>query len=568
LTAECFCGFSYPLHPFNPITEGFLYLFAGQKGGNMVYLKYLAGILVLGSMTVKQGTNLSNTPGCSSCFYGTGRAVTTDANNRVHVIWADEVDTVSGDKSFSYSYGKFRIEPQSTRVPRSKAGIFGLYYRRSLDGGITWEDTVRLADSIAMDGTPVASNNLDAIHVLWPRPESGVYYKRSTNGGTNWLSETLLYTGDDVSVTSVATLSETGVHATLIEELNTDTFQLIHTYSTNNGSQWETPVVVTKACGVSWNTVTILPWPSMAVSGNSVYLVWEDSKDDTSGEIYYMRSTNGGQSWQARVRLTTDGLRSICPTVAAAGNHVYVTWLDCEPQDSIYRCQFRHSANGGTTWGSTNCLIEDRIQIIDYAFGTPQVSARDNLAIVVWGTTSTQGESGVYFRRSIDNGTTWSSPVCIRSGFTRSANPSATIDDSGYAHVVWSDEAEGNFETFYSRHSLWGVEESSNGQLATGKGQLSAYPNPFIHNTVVEFGVRGSEFVDVETRHVMSLQIHDISGRLVRSFDLTNHQSPFNQITWDGRDSAGNEVAPGTYFAVLRADDTSATHRCLKMTKF
>jgi hypothetical protein len=540
----------------------------------MGYLKYLAGILVLGSMTVKQGTNLSNTPGCSTGFYGTGRAVTTDASNRVHVIWADEVDTVSGDKSFSHSYGKFRIEPQSARVPRSKAGVFGLYYRRSLDGGATWEDTVRLADSIATDGPVVASNDVDAIHVLWPRIESGVYYKRSTSGGTNWLPETLLYAGDDVNVTSVATLSGTGVHATLIEELNSDTFQLIHTYSTNNGLQWETPVVLTKACGVFWQedsqtNVGIYPWPSMAAASNSVHIVWEDSKDDTSGEIYYMRSTNGGQSWQAHVRLTTDGLRSICPTIAATGNHVYVTWLDCEPQDSIYRCQFRHSTNGGTTWGSTNCLIEDRVRIIDYAFGTPQISARDNLAIVVWGNTSAQGESGMHFKRSINNGGSWSSPVCVRSDVTMSVYPSATIDDSGYAHVVWTDGAEDNFEIYYSRHSLWGVEESSNGQLARGKGQLSAYPNPFTHNAVVEFGVRSSEFVDVETRHVMSLQIHDISGRLVKSFPF-NHLTiqRFNQIMWDATDSKGNEVAPGTYFAVLRAGGTGTTYECLKMTKF
>jgi hypothetical protein len=58
----------------------------------------------------------------------------------------------------------------------------------------------------------------------------------------------------------------------------------------------------------------------------------------------------------------------------------------------------------------------------------------------------------------------------------------------------------------------------------------------------------------------MSLQIYDLGGRLVRSFDLTNHQSPFsseggsasggNQITWDARDCGS-----GVYFVVLEAGD-------------
>jgi hypothetical protein len=97
----------------------------------------------------------------------------------------------------------------------------------------------------------------------------------------------------------------------------------------------------------------------------------------------------------------------------------------------------------------------------------------------------------------------------------------------------------------------YGVTES-NYQLAMGNGQLAIHPNPFTHNTVVEFGVRSSEFVDGETRHVMSLHIYDLSGRLVRSFPF-NHLTiqPFNQITWNGKDDTGKEVGAGIYFVKI-----------------
>jgi hypothetical protein len=60
-----------------------------------------------------------------------------------------------------------------------------------------------------------------------------------------------------------------------------------------------------------------------------------------------------------------------------------------------------------------------------------------------------------------------------------------------------------------------GVEES-NYQLATGNKQLSIHPNPFIHNVVVEFGVRGWEFVDGEPS---AFKIYDLGGRLVEKAD-------------------------------------------------
>ncbi len=51
-----------------------------------------------------------------------------------------------------------------------------------------------------------------------------------------------------------------------------------------------------------------------------------------------------------------------------------------------------------------------------------------------------------------------------------------------------------------------------------------------------------------------SVSIHDVSGRLVR--ELVDEQLDAGEhiVTWDGRNSNGRGVAPGTYFSVLRFD--------------
>jgi hypothetical protein len=116
--------------------------------------------------------------------------------------------------------------------------------------------------------------------------------------------------------------------------------------------------------------------------------------------------------------------------------------------------------------------------------------------------------------------------------------------------------------------NLLGVEEGANRQLVMSNRQLSVYPNPFTHNTVIQFVVRSWEFVDEKP---LTLKIHDLSGRLVRSFDLTNHQSPFsseggsasggNQIAWDGRDDSGKQVAAGIYFCGVEVGEFKVTKK-------
>jgi hypothetical protein len=97
------------------------------------------------------------------------------------------------------------------------------------------------------------------------------------------------------------------------------------------------------------------------------------------------------------------------------------------------------------------------------------------------------------------------------------------------------------------RVSDYGLEES-NYQLAMGNEQLAIHPNPFTHNTVVQFGVRSSEFVDGEP---LALKIYDLGGRLVRSLNLCNLDKSVKSVLWNGKDDTGKEVGSGIYFVKI-----------------
>jgi hypothetical protein len=68
-------------------------------------------------------------------------------------------------------------------------------------------------------------------------------------------------------------------------------------------------------------------YPNIAVSGSVVHLVWFDLRDGNY-EIYYNRSADGGINWETDTRITNELAFSFYPSVAVSGNMVHIVWQD------------------------------------------------------------------------------------------------------------------------------------------------------------------------------------------------------------------------------------------------
>jgi len=73
-----------------------------------------------------------------------------------------------------------------------------------------------------------------------------------------------------------------------------------------------------------------------------------------------------------------------------------------------------------------------------------------------------------------------------------------------------------------------------------------AYPNPFNPSTTIGYEIPYSMSI--------SLNIYDISGRLVRRLDNGIRNAGMHSIIWDGRDNFGNIVSNGLYIYRLDSD--------------
>jgi hypothetical protein len=203
-----------------------------------------------------------------------------------------------------------------------------IYYKRSLDGGLTWEPDTRLTAPDASAMRPAVAASGDFVHVTWfDRRDAKqdwdweIYYKRSTDGGATW--------GPDVRMTRTPThtrhpeiVTTPGDVVCCIWE-DGQVFEgtrwegdpaLYAAVSTDNGQTWRAPRRITMA-NASHGFAT---HPKVAVSGKRVHLAWTDSPEGPEA-AYYMTSPDGGVTWGEPERLTfaADGS---CPAEAVGGS--------------------------------------------------------------------------------------------------------------------------------------------------------------------------------------------------------------------------------------------------------
>ncbi|MGB9721877.1 MAG: T9SS type A sorting domain-containing protein [bacterium] len=135
-----------------------------------------------------------------------------------------------------------------------------------------------------------------------------------------------------------------------------------------------------------------------------------------------------------------------------------------------------------------------------------------------------------------------------------------TVDKNNRLHLVWMDQRldSANVEDiFYKR----GENEQTIKELARLKAQnqpkISIAPNPFVNETKITF------FLSQETKN-FGIEIFDILGRKVKQFNnLTNHQSSYNQVLWDGIDENGKVLSNGIYFVVLENGKDRLTQKLI-----
>jgi len=247
---------------------------------------------------------------------------------------------------------------------------------------------------------------------------------------------------------------------------------------------------------------------TMAVSPifNDVYVAWTDWYNGARSNVYFSRSTNGGTSFEPRVKIPAQ------PNPDTS--YHFQPWIECDRYGTIHLMWYDTRGFAANTAG---------------------------------------GRKGTYYTYSTNRGNTWapeervSDTTDVFSGFIGHYQSFTT--DSLRIYSTWTDRRNNTVHVYYSWRPLPTlVGTQPNNSIVKSYRLMQNYPNPFNPLTTIGY--------DIQKNGHVTLKIYDELGREVRTLVNGFQNSGSYEVQWD---AAG--YASGIYYYKLEASGFTETRK-------
>ncbi|HYX56050.1 MAG TPA: sialidase family protein, partial [Nitrososphaeraceae archaeon] len=414
-------------------------------------------------------TNLSNNTGFSS----TPQITASGAS--VYVVWRDNSSgnddiyfSASADNGTSFS----SIENLSDNIGRSdeaqitavganvyvvwrdnSSGKDQIYFKRSSDNGNSFYPTEDLSNNNGSSTNPQITAIGNNVYTVWSDTTTGngdIYFKSSIDNGTSFASSKNLSRNLN-GTAHFPQLEATGNNVYVVWQDETpERGGIRYRASNDNGNNFSITRVLSQKNDVNANS------PQIAVSENTVYIVWEDNSRSGNGnssknfDLLFRVSTNGGSNFTNTKVLTKNPGDSFDPQTAISGENMYAVWEDNTAGEGTslnWEVRFRGIVYNGANTTDTKILSENIGELAD----DPQIAGSENKLYVVWSDLYQRTYPGmfdVFFTFSNDEGRNFSQAVNLSNNQGSSIlSRIATSRDNSY--IVWSDTTTGNGDIYF-----------------------------------------------------------------------------------------------------------------------
>jgi len=316
-----------------------------------------------------------------------------------------------------------------------------IYFRRSIDGGATWETAKRLTNNWGDSVTPSIAVEGSTVYVAWSdwsadpvTPQGEIYFKKSTDNGKTWQPTKRLTNmpGDSYKPRIEAEGSNVFV---VWYDIAPGNLEIYFRRSIDEGATWQTVKRLTNDVGES-------SFPTIAANSTNVYIVWDDYRGYNE-EIYFKKSEDSGASWGTSKRLTDNTGYSERPKIAVRAANLYVVWHD----DSLGHREiyFKKSTDGGETWLNNRKLTTTTATFYS---GYPSLAVYTTKIYVVYeNDENVDCDSEILFKKSGDSGATWPTTQPLTDNAGTSYYPEIALGGAKI-YVVWTDDTPGNWEIY------------------------------------------------------------------------------------------------------------------------
>ncbi len=420
-------------------------------------------------------------------------AIEVDSDDKVHIIWRDEKWDDSQSAEITYT----RLDP----------------YKDARLGRAAWENEITLDDDTRL--TNLGENwsteprmkidSRDYIHIVWENRYEGIYYMRIADSGA-------------VPV----------IEPTLVKEIPD-----------------------------AYNTSV-----EVAVDAdNNAHVVWTDRKSTMNYEVYYAmidgsnRTRKMNKLIDATLITEDDNIPDTRPTIEVYDEgYVALFWIETGDFE-LNHLNFTiidpslDDRNGNAADYSNITLVETNQPIYNEEFISisSDIDNDNNIHLTWWDGFDYEIDHAVFFSDGnflqselegemiVFTPSKWMAPRCAAY---KNEKVYFTWFDLNLSGVAFSS-------LNYVSGSNPGGVNLEDSDMPEKNILLQNYPNPFNPATKIGFFIKNTGMVSIE--------IFDIAGRQIKTFDIGSKSPGMYEVTWDGRTDKGIAAAGGIYFCKLRS---------------
>lgn len=231
----------------------------------------------------------------------------------------------------------------------------------------------------------------------------------------------------------VAIDAENKLHV-LWESYTTVYYSSAASWDADSAQSWSSPLPLTANSNST-------PWGAniTADAQGTLHVVYAAIGNEEG--LNYTRSTDGGESWDLSLRLygpfaPLEEPPSMVRIISDEAGRLHVVWQRNQVEGSGYGVYYARSTNGGDTWDAPIQLADRDPE--DFSTGTPYLMANGASELhLIYVDGAYTGSKGRFHRISRDGGATWSAPIHIITelvGINGYVIP--IVDGAGQMHLI------------------------------------------------------------------------------------------------------------------------------------
>lgn len=316
-------------------------------------------------------------------------------------------------------------------------GSSEIFFKSSINGGATWSLQKNLTNDVGNSAMGDMVYSEPYLYLVWPEDtlnESKIYFKRSKDGGATW--------SNTKRISSMPGWSHVPTIAA-----NDKRVYVAWSYGTKANARNEDIYFITSNdAGQSWTSAKQLSNPSgdsaatdlnLLASGSNLFLLWHEYSPGYNQD-YFVRSSDGGESWKAYKKLSSGAKGAQWPRIAMNDPFLYVVWSEVVDPPLSVRVNFKKSANNGVSWSAAYPF--------DSTGGQADISALGSNLYLVW------INKGLILTRSNDQGESWKNPKRLSLTNTQTGWPRIVTDENGKIYIVYAEasrsDGQGNWDIY------------------------------------------------------------------------------------------------------------------------